>query len=497
MGHYHPLTLLSYALEYRFFKLNPFAYHLTNLILHLMNGLLVFWLIWMLKGGVLTSLVVSLLFGIHPLHVESVAWISERKDLLCSFFFLGSLIVYLTYLKTRGRRFYFLSLFLFLLSLLSKSMAVTLPLVLVLCDYRLNRKFDRKSLIEKIPFLVMAFIFVIIASFALRSSGMVDPKSSLSFFKNIFIMSEVLTSYFSKLILPIRLSCIYPSIKGIGGVWSYVYLTTIIGFLIAGILLGRYNKTITFGTLFFFITILPTLPVKIIADRYIYIPSIGIFFIAAEGFYWLYRSQLEPIKIVKPILAILLIGILGTFSFLTWERCQVWRDNISLWNDVLKNYPNIPVVYNNRGEVYLRRGDYDKAIFDYDQALRINPNYNKAYNLYDNRGSAYLMKGDYERAIADYDQALRIRPNDANSYHNRGTAYLYKGDPEKAISDFNKALEINPGYAETYFNKALACEKIGHLKEAIEAYRGFIENVPPQYVTYINYAKKRIRELSR
>lgn len=497
MGHYHPLTLLSYALEYRFLKLNPFAYHLTNLILHLMNGLLVFWLIWMLKGGVLTSLVVSLFFGIHPLHVESVAWISERKDLLCSFFFLGSLIVYLTYLKTRGRRFYFLSLFLFLLSLLSKSMAVTLPLVLVLCDYRLNRKFDRKSLIEKIPFLVMAFIFVIIASFALRSSGMVDPKSSLSFFKNIFIMSEVLTSYFSKLILPIRLSCIYPSIKGIGGVWSYVYLTTIIGFLIAGILLGRYNKIITFGTLFFFITILPTLPVKIIADRYIYIPSIGIFFIAAEGFYWLYRSQLEPIKIVKPILAILLIGILGTFSFLTWERCQVWRDNISLWNDVLKNYPNIPVAYNNRGEAYLRRGDYDKAIFDYDQALRINPNYNKAYNLYDNRGSAYLMKGDYERAIADYDQALRIRPNDANSHHNRGTAYLYKGDPEKAISDFNKALEINPGYAETYFNKALACEKIGHLKEAIEAYRGFIENVPPQYVTYINYAKKRVRELSK
>jgi len=498
MGHYHPLTLLSYALEYRFFKLNPFAYHLTNLILHLMNGLLVFWLMMMLKGGVLTSLAVSLLFGIHPLHVESVAWISERKDLLCSFFFLGSLVVYLTYLKTRGMRFYFLSLFLFLLSLLSKSMAVTLPLVLVLCDYLLDRKFDRKSLIEKIPFWVIAFIFGIIASFALRSSGMVDPKSSLSFLKNIFIMSEVLTSYFSKLILPIKLSCLYPSIQGIGGVWSYVSLTTIIGFLIAGILLGRYNKTITFGTLLFFITILPVLPVRIMADRYIYIPSIGLFFIAAEGFYWLYRSKLEPIKIVKPIFAILLIGILGTFSFLTWERCQVWEDSISLWSNVLKNYPSLQIAYNNRGTAYLRRGDYDKAIFDYDQALRINPNFfKKAYDLYDNRGSAYLMKGDYERAIADYDQALRIKPNDANSYHNRGTAYLYKGDPEKAIADFNKALEINPGYAETYFNKALACEKIGHFKEAIEAYRGFIENVPPQHVTYINYAKKRVRELSK
>jgi tetratricopeptide (TPR) repeat protein len=497
MGHYHPLTLLSYSLEYRFFKLNPFVYHLTNLIFHLLNGLLVFWLIWMLKGGVLISLVVSLLFAIHPLHVESVAWISERKDLLCSFFFLGSLIVYLTYLKTRRMRAYFLSLFLFLLSLLSKSMAVTLPLVLFLCDYLLDRKFDRKCLIEKIPFLVIAFIFGIIASFALRSSGMVDPKSSFSFFKNIFIMSEVLTSYFSKLILPIKLSCLYPSLQEIGGVWSYVSLTTILGFLIAGILLGRYNKKITFGTLFFFITILPVLPIKIVADRYSYIPSIGIFFIAAEGFYWVYRSKLEPIKIVKPILAILLIGILGTFSFLTWERCHVWKDSISLWNNVLKNYPSLPIAYNNRGEVYLRRGDYDKAISDFNEALRIDPDYETAYTLYENRGSAYLLKGDYERAIVDYNRAVRIRPNYALAYHNRGTAYLNKGNIEEAIADFNKALEIDPEYAEAYFNKAIACEKIGHLKEAIEAYRGFIENALPQYTSYINYARNRIRELSR
>jgi tetratricopeptide (TPR) repeat protein len=511
MGHYHPLTILSYSLEYRFFKLNPFAYHLTNLILHLMNGLLVFCLMMMLKGGVLTSLVVSLLFGIHPLHVESVAWISERKDVLYSFFFLGSMVVYLTYLKTWRRRYYFLSLFLFLLSLLSKSMAVTLPLVLFLCDYLLHRKFDRKCLIEKIPFLAIAFIFGIMALFAQGSPEIMGQKPSSPFSKNIFIMSEVLTTYFSKLllmsevltayfpklILPIKLSCFYPFVKGIAGFWSYVYLTTILGFLIAGIILGKYNKKITFGTLFFFITIIPTLPAKIIADRYIYIPSIGIFFIAAEGFYWLYRSKLKPIKIVKPILAILLIGILGTLSFLTWERCQVWKDSISLWNNVLKNYPKIPIAYNNLGEAYLRKGDYERAISNYNQALRINPDYHKVYYFYDNRGTAYLMQGDYEKAIADYHQALRINPNDANAYHNRGTAYLNKGDFERAISDFNKALEINPRYAETYFNKALACEKIGRFQEALESYKGFIENVPLHYSNYINYAKERIRELSR
>jgi tetratricopeptide (TPR) repeat protein len=497
MGHYHPLTLLSYALEYRFFKLNPFAYHLTNLILHLLNTLLVFWLIWMLTGGVWICLGVSLLFGIHPLHVETVAWISERKDLLYSFFFLGSMTVYLAYLKARRGAYYVFSLSLFLLSLLSKSMAVTLPFALFLCDYLLDRKLDRRCLIEKIPFLTIALIFGIMALFAQGSAGTIGQNSSFSFFENILTMGNVLASYFPKLILPIKLSCIYPFIKEIKGLWPYFSLTVAIGFLIAGILLSKYNKKITLGILFFSITLLPTLPVKIMADRYLYIPSIGIFFIVAEGLYWLYRTKLKSINRAKPILAILLIGILSTFSFLTWERCQVWKDSVSLWSNVLKNYPNIPIAYNNLGEVYLREGDYERAISNYNQVLRIHPGYDKVYYFYDNRGTAYLLKGDYEKAIADYDQALKINPNYAMAYHNRGTAYLYKEDLEEAIADFNKALEINLRYADTYFNKALACEKMGHPQEALEAYRGFIENALPQHVPYINYAKKRIRELSR
>jgi len=497
MGHYHPLTLLSYMLEYRFFKLSPFIFHLTNVVLHLMNSLLVFWFVLLLRGEVLTSLVVSLLFGIHPLHVESVAWISERKDVLYSFFFLGSLIVYLTYLKTPRMKYYFLSLSLFLFSLLSKSMAMTLPFVLFLCDYLLHRKFERKCLVEKAPFLIVAFIFGIIALFAQESSEMMSQKSSSSLIKNIFIMSEVLTTYFLKLILPIKLSCIYPSIKGMEGLWSYIYLHLIIGILAAGIIWGRHNKSIPFGIFFFFATILPVLPIKIVADRYTYIPSIGLFFIAAKGFSWLYRSARERIKIVKNIAATLLIVILGTFSFLTWERCQDWRSSLSLWNNVLKNYPNTPIAYNNLGEAYLRMGDYEKAISNYNQALKMNPEFRRANYFFVNRGSAHLMMGDYEKAIADYHQALRIKPNDANAYHNRGTAYLYKGDVEMAIADFNNALEINSQYAEAYFNKALACEKIGRNQEAIESYKGFLENVPTHYLNYINYAKERIHELSR
>ncbi len=390
-------------------------------------------------------------------------------------------------------------------------MAVTLPLVLFLCDTLFHRKMDRKCLIEKIPFLIIAFIFGIMALFAQGSPEALSqsPSSPVSqnisfltkvlttYFAKLLLISEILTSYLSKLILPIKLSCVYPYMKGPAGFWSYVYLTTIIGFLIAGILLGKYNRKITFGTLFFFITLLPVLPIKIVADRYTYIPSIGIFLIAAEGFYWLYRSKLRSIKIAKPILLLLLIGILGTFSFLTWERCQVWKDSISLWNNVLKNYQDIPTAYNNLGEAYLRKGDYEKAISNYNQALKINPNYRKANYFFVNRGTAYHMKGDYEKAIADYQQALRINPKDADAYHNRGTVYLKQGKFEVAIADFNKALEINPKKAETYFYKAVACEEMGRLQEALISYQGFIENVPPQYQNYIDHAKKRIRELSR
>ena len=166
VGHYQPLTILSYAFDYQLFKLNPYYYHLTNLILHLLNSLLVFYLIYLLSGNIGVSFITAILFGIHPLHVESVAWISERKDVLYSFFFLLSCIIYLYYLtKERNSKYYLLSLFLFLCSLLSKSMAVTLPLLLLLMDYYLKRKPNKELLLDKIPYFFLTAISCIIVFF--------------------------------------------------------------------------------------------------------------------------------------------------------------------------------------------------------------------------------------------------------------------------------------------------------------------------------------------
>jgi len=476
LGHYHPLTLLSYSIEFKFFKSNPFPYHTTNFILHLCNGLLVFWLMVMLTGGLLTSFAVALLFGIHPLHVESVAWISSRKDVLYAFFFLGSMISYLYYRKTQGMKYYYLSLFLFLFSLLSKVMAVTLPVVLFLCDYFLNRKLDRKNFIEKIPFLIIAFVFGMIAIF----SPLASPRApaalihKTSFFDYFLIISNMFITCLSKLIIPIKLSCLYPFLKEIGRPWPYVFLywSAIAGFLMVGMILRKSTKKIILGGLFFFITILPVLPIKIFADRFTYIPSIGIFYIAGAGLSWLYQSKIGHLRMVKAFLLIIFFGCIGTFSFLTWERVQVWKDSITLWDDALKNYSKNPIAYNNRGNAYADKGLYDQAISDLNKAIEIDPRFPLAFN---NRGNAYVGKGLYDQGISDFNKAIEIDPRFAKAYNNRGNAYVGKGLYDQAISDLNKAIEINPRFALAYNNRGNAYVGKGLYDQALSDFNKAIE----------------------
>jgi len=475
-GAYIPLTTFSYALEYHFFKLNPHAYHATNFAIHLLNSLLVFLLIFLLSNNTGVAGLTAVLFGIHPLHVESVAWITERKDMLYSFFFLGAAIAYIYYRRNEWVKFYYLSLILFILSLLSKPAAVTLPLVLIAFDYLLGRKFDRKMLLEKAPFFILSVVFIVIAMFAQHSIGAMRQGPLSTIFYNILISTRIILFYLLKTIAPVKLSCHYPLPQKIEGWLPNIFLFSpiIIGGLIVLIFLShKYTRKIAFGTLFFIITILPVLQLisvgQIIADRYTYIPLIGIFYILTEGFSSLWKLNN---KMVKFFLGIILIVIIVLLSYLSRLRCGVWKDGITLWSDVIKTYPQIPYAYNNRGILYAQMKAYAWAINDFNQSLMLNPDLEEVYN---NRGLVFYFKGDYELAISDFNEALRIKPDYAEAYNNRGYTYYSKEEFNKAIEDFNNALRFNSNYANAYSNRGntyLAVEDyvraVADFSEAIE-----------------------------
>ena len=384
VNNYQPLTMLSYLLEYRSFKLNPLGYHLTNLILHLLNCLLVFWLIYLLTQKISISAITTFLFGLHPLHVESVAWVSERKDVLYALFFLAAMVGYGYYLRNpKIRRYYYLCLILFLAALLAKSMAITLPFALLLIDYFNKRKVDKRMFTDKIPFLILSLIFGVLAFISQSSTGAVRNESLFNFFHKIAVASYSIIFYLYKLLLPVKLSCIYPY-SGVRN--NPAFLFSLVGFIILLVLVirsGKYTRKVIFGSAFFLVTLLPVLqfiPIgdTIVADRYVYIASLGIFYILAEGVFWLFTTKIKHSSFLKGLLLATLIALTSVLAFLTWQRCQVWRDSMSLWNDVLNQYPNVVTAYNNRGNAYKDQGNIQQGISDYNKAIKINPNYEYA-----------------------------------------------------------------------------------------------------------------------
>ena len=354
LGNYHPITMLTLALEYHFFGLNASGYHAVNLLLHLLNVILVFYTVFLLSDKVAVALVASLLFGIHPLHVESVAWAAELKDLLYTFFFLAAYIFYLKYLKKEAAagaaaapapaaatatKFYYLALLLFAVSLLSKAMAASLPLVLILTDYFKGRRIDKKSLLEKVPFFLLAIVFGLVAIMAQKSFGYTQLATTITFPQRLVFASFGFITYLYKLLFPLNLSAFYPYPVNSNGVYIpiqyYAYVLSFLALAAYIIYSHRFSRKIIFGMGFFAITILlvlQLLPVgkAIMADRYGYIPSIGIFYLAGEGFSFLWSKKLKWVAVVLLSVSAVL------FSVKTYTRCGVWKDDMTLWNSIIK-----------------------------------------------------------------------------------------------------------------------------------------------------------------
>jgi tetratricopeptide (TPR) repeat protein len=471
-GNYHPLTMMSYLIEFQAFKLEPFGYHLTGLILHLLNSLLVFWLIYMLARKIPVSVIVAVLFAVHPMHVESVAWISERKDLLYSLFFLSSVILYCYYLREGRKKFYYLSLGVFVLSLLSKAMAITLPVVLILVDYILYRKPDKNKRIfkEKAPFFILTLIFGALAVFSQFSADAVRNESLSGFASKIAVSCYGVGFYINKIFLPVKLSCFYPyfSIMKDGVLFLYPIITFVV-MVFSVIWSGKYTRKVIFGSLFFLVTILPILqfiPIggTFVSDRYTYLPAIGIFYILAEGWLWLYARETGYRRLLRVLLVSLFIIVAGALIILSRQRCLVWKDSVTLWSDVLNKYPDVTIAYNNRGAEFIARKEYAKAHEDLVRAITLDPSYDDAgFNL----GDLYASQGNYDEAVKHFNKVLAIKPDDLGVYNRLAVICGLTGKHAEAINICKAAIKIKPDDFMAYVNLCSAYGSLGYFKEAV------------------------------
>jgi tetratricopeptide (TPR) repeat protein len=465
LGNYHPLTVLVFALEYRMFGFNAAGYHTVNLFLHLINICLVYYAVIALCDKKEVALLVALLFGIHPIHVESVAWVSELKDLLYAMFFLSSYILYLKFVKSQHRKYYFLALLMFLLSLLSKAMAASLPVLLLLTDYYKGRKFTVKNLLSLAPFFLLALILGVVAIYAQQSVEAITA-TYYPFFQRFVFASYGFVMYLVKFIFPLNLSPFYPYpiIYGAPLPWYlYGFVIVVIGIIIGVIYSLKKTKNFFFGIGFFAVTIflvLQLLPVgnAIMADRYTYIPSIGIFYLAALGLIYLWNKKL------KPLVPIILLAFVIFFSVKAYNMSGVWKNGMTLWNAVIGQFQNVPFAYNNRGVIFMNDKKYDKAIDDFSKAIQLNPNFIQAYQ---NRGIIYMNQNKYDLALSDINKTLDNNPKDFNALNNRGTIYLNEERHEEALRDFNKVIELSPNYYQAYFNRGTVYYRVQKYEEAI------------------------------
>ncbi len=525
-SNWHPLTWLSYAVDCTLWGLNPLGYHLTNMLLHSINTLLVILLTTRLlytdretrndgaaaipdKRIITAAGLTGALFGLHPLHVESVAWVSERKDVLYAFFYLLSLLYYLRYAKAEpgtatqkipffriANRYYGLALLFFLCSLLSKPMAVTLPLVLIILDWyplkRLVRGTSGHVILEKFPFVLLSIGSSIITIYAQHLGGSIKSFIALPLLPRLLTGVKSLVAYLSNMFFPSNLSPFYPHPKSVmtATLFSFEYFIpflVVIGITATSIILLKRHTIFAAAWTYYIVTILPVLGIvqvggQAMADRYTYLPSLGPFLLIGIGIEklvdgWSPRGLSDFARNALP----LSVGLLfvASLSAMTIKQIPIWKDSETLWSRVITLYPEASIAYHNRGVYYRDLGQYDKAIEDFSRGIAISPD---DYIPYANRAFTYLKLGRPEDALRDARKIVELDPRSSKNYSLRGKLYSMLGQYNEALKDYSKALQLTSDPAELYNSRGNIHVKIGLLSEAINDYTQAIKlsRVPRQ-----------------
>ena len=531
---YIPLTLLTYQIDYQIAGPNPFIFHLGNWFWHLGSALLVAWLAFLLLGRRWIAIVVGLLFMLHPLHTEAVAWASGRKDVLSLFFFLASIIGYLYFRDDGSKKAYRLSILCFLLGLMAKGQILILPVVLVLLDVFRGRVWSKAMLTDKIPYVLLSVIFGIIGIIGkLRVAGATDfgTKIVMSFKSAVF--------YLQKLFWPDHFSLLYPYTGDvtIASPDFYVPLAILIAIAAACLLLRKKLPELWFGFLFYYFVLSPTflnfakgddMGVYSASDRYAYVASVGIFLMVGFLLARLLWKDGSKEWLVASAVTMVIVVPLGVRAH---EQSMVWRDTETLFANVIKHFPESShIAYNNLGNMYRLRGDLEGAIERYKQGLAIHQNpktwsnlggayrqlkrYAEAEDAYTHAfaiapgskeahfglGILYAELGRRDDAKAEYAKALAIDPDYEEAHTNLGSVLLADRDIEGAIAHYQRALEINNYFADAQYNLAFAYSTKGDDAAALAAYERSMQLSPRSLAPRINagilYAKKGERAKS-
>jgi tetratricopeptide (TPR) repeat protein len=490
IGYWHPLALLSHMLDCELFGLEPSRHHLTSLFFHVANTLLLFWVLKRMTGAVWASSFVAAVFAIHPLHVESVAWISERKDVLSGLFWMLTIAAYVRYAERPSVGRYLMVVLGLSAGLMAKPMVVTMPFVLLLLDFWPLGRFStpqaepvtpnyRKSMTyrligEKIPLFVLTAVLCVVTYIVPKSRGVAVSMEFVSLNSRIENALVSYVSYIWKMLNPSRLAVLYPHPGDSLPVWKTIVCLLTLVVVSAGIVyLGRRRRYLAVGWLWYLGTLLPVIGLvqagaQAMADRYTYLPSIGILIMIAWGVSdlvakWRYR------RIGLGVTAGI---VLTTLAICTRVQLRHWRNNLALFGHALKVTENNYVMHSNYGGALFEEGRFDEALAHFNEALRINPQYSDARR---NVGIVLLRQGKIDEAIAAFAEVLSYRGEWPITHNYLGLAQAQKGEFELAVQNYNAALQFKPDYVEALKNLGIALKEQGKTNEAINKWRAGLE----------------------
>lgn len=481
-NNYNPLPVAMHAWEWSLVQDDPRLYHINNLWMHLVCTLLVFWLMKMLGLQPLWAAFAALLFGIHPLRVESVAWITERKDVLFGMLYVGALITYVKYLDSKKWVWIGLAAVLFTLSLLSKIQAVSLPLAMLAIDWYRGRKWGWMVLVEKLPFFIGSVVVGLIGVYFLRQGGTLDATESFGLAQRVPLGLTAYLIYVVKAVIPYETCTFYPYPAQVG-ILYYLGMTGALVVMGVAVLLRKLSRETTFGMAFFTVNIMFLLQIvgagsAYRADRFTYIAYIGLFFMLAMVAQRL-AAKRTTLVVVGVAAGILVMGSMAA----TLRYIPVWKNSDTLWTDVIEKYPQkVPLAYVNRGQYLRREKQTDRAFADFNMAIQLKPTYHLSYL---NRGNIYFDRGENDAALSDYTKVITLlSPIDTtkrvdvaipSALSNRGAIYSRKGMQAEALADFRLALKFNPKDKNTWNNRGLTYFNMGDYTRAIPDFTEFLK----------------------